>query len=44
MDVGRGDMFGRTIVLSQVHGKEQMGEKSFPSVAVMMIKPLPIQM
>ncbi|GFY82022.1 metacaspase 1 [Actinidia rufa] len=34
----------RTIVPDQVYGKEQVVGRSFPSVAVMMIKPLLIQL
>lgn len=41
---GPGIMFGRIIVPSQAHGKEQKGEKSFPSVAVMTIKLLLIHL
>lgn len=41
---GLGSMSGRIIVLSQVYGKEQVGEKSFPSVAVMTIKLLLIHL
>lgn len=37
--IGMEGTFGRTIALEQVCGKEQMVGKSYPLVAVMMIRP-----
>lgn len=42
VDVEAESMYGRTIALGQVFGKEPMVGRPFPLVAVMMIKPLPI--
>lgn len=39
MDVGVGSMYGRTIALDQVYGKEQVAGRPFLLVVVMMIKP-----
>jgi hypothetical protein len=39
VDVGMEGMCGRTIAQEQVCGKDQMVVKSYPSVAVMMIRP-----
>lgn len=40
MDVGVGNMCGKTIALDQAHGKELMVGKPFLSVVAMIIKPL----
>lgn len=40
VDVETGGTYGRTIVLDQVFGKEQVVGRPFPSVAAMMIRPL----
>ena len=39
VDVGLGGMYGRTIALDQVCGKEQEVGRSYLSVAVMMTRP-----